>query len=350
MFVKAVGVALAGITMIAGASAQELPSRQLKVVGLNSATPVSIYDEVPMWNETIPAASGGQITAQYTPLDLMGIDDKTMLRLLKLGVMDLGSMDISKMAGDDPVFEGCDLAGLALTPDAARSACDAWREVMDTKMQEDWGAKLLAIGANTPQIFWCRDEISGLEDLRGKKIRVFNNTMRDFLSGLDATVISMAFAEVVPALNNGVVDCAVTGSMSGNTAGWNEVVTSLYPMSLGWSINVLAINKKTWDSFDDATKAFFEEEMAKYEDSMWETIKRLVAEADACNTGEGACELGKKASSTLVPVADKDSAAHKELVETAVLKGWADRCGAECTTEWNETVGKALDLTAPVPQ
>ena len=31
----------------------------------------------------------------------MGIDDKTMLRLLKLGVMDFAGMDISKMAGDD---------------------------------------------------------------------------------------------------------------------------------------------------------------------------------------------------------------------------------------------------------
>ena len=35
----------------------------------------------------------------------MGIDDKTMLRLLKLGVMDFAAMDISKMAGDDPRFE-----------------------------------------------------------------------------------------------------------------------------------------------------------------------------------------------------------------------------------------------------
>lgn len=349
MFVKAVTVAIVSLGLAGGVAAQELQTRQLKVVGLNGATPVSIYDEVPFWNETLPAASGGKITAQYTPLDQMGIDDKTMLRLLKLGVMDLGSMDISKMAGDDPVFEGCDLAGLALTPDDARAACDAWRPVLDQAMQKDWGAKVLAIGGNTPQIFWCREEIEGLADLRGKKIRVFNNTMRDFLSGLDATVISMAFAEVVPALNNGVVDCAVTGSMSGNTAGWNEVITSLYPMSLGWSINVLAINLKTWESFDEPTKAFIEAEMAKYEDKMWDTIKRLVAEADACNTGEGACELGKKASSILVPIAESDSAAHKELVETAVLKGWAERCGAECTKEWNETVGKSLGLEAPVP-
>ena len=94
--------------------AQELPKTNLKVIGLNSPTPVSIYDEVPFWRKTIPEASKGAISADITPLDQMGIDDKTMLRLLKLGVMDFAGMDISKMAGDDPRFEACDLAG----PDA----------------------------------------------------------------------------------------------------------------------------------------------------------------------------------------------------------------------------------------
>ena len=89
---------------------------------------------------------------------------------------------------------------------------------------------------------------------KGKKVRVFNNTMRDFLCGVGATAVSMAFAEVVPALNNGVVDCGVTGSLSGNTAGWNEVTKSIYPMSLGWSINVLAVNLNTWNRLDAKTQ------------------------------------------------------------------------------------------------
>ena len=239
-----------------GAVAQELPKTQLKVIGLNSPTPVSIYDELPFWRKTIPEASKGAITADVTPLDQMGIDDKTMLRLLKLGVMDFAAMDISKMAGDDPRFEACDLAGLTLNPDQARAACDAYREVIDRQMQKNWNAKFLAFGGNTPQVFWCRDVVSGLDSFKGKKVRVFNNTMRDFLGGVGATAVSMAFAEVVPALNNGVVDCGVTGSLSGNTAGWNEVTKSIYPMSLGWSINVLAVNLNSWNRLDKKVQAF----------------------------------------------------------------------------------------------
>src|ERR1700716_3138459 len=172
------GLALAG-AVTSGAAPQDLPKSQFKVIGLNSPTPVSIHDELPFWRKTIPEASKGAITAFITSLDQMSIDHKTMLRLLKLGVMDFGAMDISKMAGDDPRFEACDLAGLTLAPDKALAACDAYRAVIDRQMQKNWNAKLLAFGGNTPQVFWCRQPVGGLDDLKGKKIRVFNNTMRD---------------------------------------------------------------------------------------------------------------------------------------------------------------------------
>ncbi len=331
------------------AAAQDLPKTNVKVIGLNSPTPVSIYDELPFWRKTIPEASKGAITADITPLDQMGIDDKTLLRLLKLGVMDFGAMDISKMAGDDPRFEACDLAGLTLDPDKARAACDAYRGVIDRQMQKNWNVKFLAFGGNTPQVFWCRDVISGLDGFKGKKVRVFNNTMRDFLGGVGATAVSMAFAEVVPALSAGVVDCGVTGSLSGNTAGWNEVTKSIYPMSLGWSINVLAVNLETWKRLDPKVQAFMLEQVKAYEDKMWATIKTTTGEAENCNTGKQPCTMGKLAKSTIVAVKPEEAETHRKLVEGAVLAGWAKRCGAECAKEWNDTVGKALGLKAPTP-
>jgi hypothetical protein len=153
----------------------------------------------------------------------------------------------------------------------------------------------------------------------------------------------------VPALNNGVVDCAVTGSLSGNTAGWNEVVKSIYPMSLGWSINVLAVNMTSWNRLDPKVQAFLTAQFKAYEDKMWDTIKKITAEADNCNTGKQPCTMGKLAKTTLVPVKAEEAATHKKLLETAVLAGWAKRCGGPCAKEWNETVGKALGLTAPTP-
>ncbi len=342
------GIAIGSLVSFA-VCAQDLPKTHFKVIGLNGPTVASIVDELPFWRETLPKTSHGAITADITPLDQMGVDDKTMLRLLRLGVMDFAGMDISKMAGDDPRFEGCDLAGITLDADKARAGCDAYRAVIDRQMQKNWNAKLLAFGGNPPQVFWCRSMLGGLNDLKGKKVRVFNNTMRDFLSGVGATAVSMAFAEVVPALNNGVVDCGVTGSLSGNTAGWPEVTKSLYPMSLGWSINVMAVNLTSWNRLDKRVQDFMLEQVKAYENRMWSTLKKATAEADNCNTNKQPCTMGKLAHITIVPVKPAEAETHKKLVEGAVLAGWAKRCGAECAAEWNSTVGKTLGLMAPTP-
>ena len=345
-----VALVIATLGMSPAGDAADLPEITVKAIGLNSPTIVSFADEVPFWNETIPEASGGKITAEFAPIDLAGIKDPQIMRMTTLGVTDFGAGDISKMAGDDPVFEGCDLAGLALDIETARAACEAWAPVMDRVMQEKFNTKLLALGTNPPQVFWCREAISGLEDLKGKKIRVFNKTMADFINAVGGTTVSMPFAEVVPALQRGVVDCAVTGTLSGNTAGWPEVSTHLYPMYLGWSINYQGVNLDSWKNFPPEVQEFFSVQFEQFEDKMWDTAASAVADAENCNFGQEPCELGKMATMTRVPIKEADEARHKELMQEVVLVEWAKRCGKECAAEWNETVGEVTDLQIPLDQ
>jgi len=341
--------AVAGL-LAAPVAAAELPETTVKAIGLNSKTIVSFGDEVPFWNETVPEASGGKITAEFAPIDLAGIKDPQIMRMTTLGVTDFGAGDISKMAGDDPVFEGCDLAGLALDIETARAACEAWAPVMDRVMQEKFNTKLMALGTNPPQVFWCREPIGGLEDLAGKKIRVFNKTMDDFIGAIGGTTISMPFAEVVPALQRGVVDCAVTGTLSGNTAGWPEVSSHLYPMYLGWSINYQGVNLDAWNGWPQEVQGFFTEQFDAFEDKMWDTAAKAVADAENCNFGKEPCEMGKMAEMTLVPIGDADKEKHEELMQETVLVEWAKRCGKDCAAEWNDTVGQVVGLEIPLDQ
>ena len=328
-------------------AAGELPRTHFKVLVQDSPSPQTKVLEVPFWMKTVPEAANGQVTADTTPIDQVAIDDKAVLRLLKLGVFEFASMDISKMAGDDPRFEGCDLAGISLDIDVARKACNAYRGVIDRLMQEKWGSKLLAMGTAPPQVFWCRAPIQGLADLKGKKVRVFNKTMVDFLGGVGAEAVAINFSEVVPALQRGVVDCAVTGNLVGNTGGWTEVTTHLFPMYMGWSINVHAVNLETWKRIDPRVQQFMLDQFAKFEDKFWETMRFAMVDADNCNFGKEPCKMAKLAKMILVPVKPEEMELHKKLIETAVLRGWAKRAGAKAAQEWNETVGKVLGMTAP---
>ena len=124
-----------GILLAAGvavsASAAELTPTHFKIVGAHSPNIQFWRNQKPFWNKEIVEASGGKVTADITPSDQMGIDDFSLLRLLKLGVMDIVYFDVSKMAGDDPRFEGGDLAGLSLNIEQAKAASDAYQPIID---------------------------------------------------------------------------------------------------------------------------------------------------------------------------------------------------------------------------
>jgi TRAP-type C4-dicarboxylate transport system substrate-binding protein len=332
------------------ASAAELPKIHVTGVGLNANTVASFVDEVPFWTKAIPEASGGQVTATFAPMDHMGVKGYQVMRMTKLGVVDFGASDVSKMAGDDPVFEGCDLAGLALDIKTARAACKAWLPTMSRKAEKLFNIKMLALGTNPPQVIWCRVPITGFADLKGKKVRVFNKTMTDFMQAVGASAVSMPFAEVVPALQRGVVDCAVTGTLSGNTAGWPEVTTHQFQAYMGWSINYQSVNINSWKRFTPELQKFFLEQFAKLEDQMWKTGAAAVTDAEGCNFGTAKCDRGKPAKPPLVnvPVSDSDKSLHKKLMQDVVLVEWGKRCGKECAKEWNDTVGKVVGLSIPL--
>ena len=347
-----VGRMLAGIAaaaLLAGAAhAADLPRTNVKVVGNYSTLVQTKKVEIPFWTEMLKADSNGQVTADYNNQDILGVKDFALLRLTQAGVADFGVGDISKMAGDDPVFEGCDLAGITSDIDTARKACEVWRPVMEEAMAAKFNAKLFALGNNPPIVFWCNRPIKGLDDLKGLKVRVFNTTQSDFVDAVGGTTVTMAFGEVVPALQRGVVDCALTGTLSGNTAGWPEVATHLYPLPVGWSIYYTAANLDTWKEFEPEVRAFFEKEGDKLNQMNWEIGREITEEGINCNIGSDPCTLGKKGKMTLVEVSEADQKRRAEVVQNVVLVKWGKRCGADCAKKWNETVGKVVGLQIPL--
>ena len=213
-------------------------------------------------------------------------------------------------------------------------------------MQQNWNSKLLAIASAPPQAIWCAPEIKGVDDLKGKKLRVYSKTMIDFANAVGATPLNINFREVVTSLQNKVVDCAVTGTAVGNVSGWIEVSKYLMPISLGWAINVHVVNLNTWQRIGPKAQEFLAAEFAKLEDKFWATMEELSVDAGNCNVGKQPCKFGKLASMIMVPVADADQVRFKKLIQETVLKGWLKRAGAEAAKEWNATVGKALGMTA----
>lgn len=329
------------------AGAQDLPQTTISFIGNTSNSYVWFDAEKAFVERTVPGASNGRIRIEGRAMDQANLRGPEILGLLQNGTLQFASYNLSYMAGDDPRFEGPDLAGLTLTVADARKAIDAYRPVVERVMREKFNVKLLALASSPAQVFWCRTAIRGVQDFSGKKIRVFNRSLADFVTAAGATPVTIPFVEVIPAMQRGVADCAITGTLNGNTAGFPEVTTHLYPMTVGWAVLFWAANQDAWNKLDPRVQTFLTAQFKNLEDGIWALGAEVDADGISCSIG-GACKRGKPGKMTLVEVNDEARAVHARIIREAVVPNWARRCGADCTREWNATVGKALGIAAPV--
>ena len=326
------------------ATAQDLPKTHFKVVGGGSHNYTFGSTEKPFWEETLPKASGGQVTADLSGLSESGLKGPEVVRLMRTGAIDIGMGVFAYVSSDDALFEGVDLPGMAPDIDKAHAIAKAYRPVLEKRMRERHGIKLLATVSYTAQVFFCREPVKQLSDLKGRKVRTRGRNMADYVSALGATSITLPFAEVVTALQTGVIDCAVTGIGSGNAAKWFEVANNLYNLPIDWSVGFYGIGLKRWQKLDPAVQKLLEEQAQVLEDRFWAETKRENNFALACNTGQGECQIHEKAQMMAAAPSPQEQETLQGIAQK-VAQQWGARCGKDCVQQWNETAGKAAGIT-----
>ena len=94
-------------------------------------------------------------------------------------------------------------------------------------------------------------------------------------------------------------------------------------------------------------RALLERELPNLEQRIWAASERDTVEGIACNTGVGDCESGKKGKMVATNPTRDDLQRSAQILRTAVLKNWVQRCGEKCATVWNETLRRVTRLDAP---
>lgn len=337
------------LSILAATTALAMPAfaEDLSVVGSWSSLPLHNQYEVPFWTMTLPDASGGAINVELTTHNQMSLGLGDVYPLLGQGVYDVAMTVGDYAVSDAPELEGLDVPLLALTADDARAMVDAARPMVSDIFETRFNSHVLAIAPYPPQVVFCNHEINSLADLEGLKVRASGRMTALLLEALGAEGVNVSFAEVPGALQNGVVDCAVTGAGSGYSAGWWEVSTHLLPIPLGgWDPVVTAMNLDKWNSLDGDTQALISSEIVTgFEDPAWASAQGALVNDVACLTGNGACEGGEARSMTLVEVSDADFDRARELLTSEVLPDWAERSGGDWAQRWNDSVGQVVGVT-----
>lgn len=343
-------IALATLTALglsvgaAQAQTTGLPNTTFNVVG--SIGNLSMYTsrEVPFWNETVPKESGGAIKVQLKPFTELGFKGPEIFRLTSAGTLQMAMTVLNYNSGEVPMNEAADLVGLVGSVEELHGVLKGFRATYAKFLDEKHGLKLLGFGTYQAQVIYCRDSFAAISDLKGRKVRASGASQQAFVNHLGGSPITLAFAEVQPALASGVIDCAITGALSGYRSKWHESAKFISPMPVNFGVAAFLANKKWWTTLDPKVQAFLEAQMLKLEDSIFDQAKTETQTGLNCNTGTAACPEGAPAAMKLVPVTPADEALRKEALSKAILPAFAQRCGAECVQMWNTVIGQPLKV------
>jgi TRAP-type C4-dicarboxylate transport system substrate-binding protein len=340
-----VAALLVAASFTAGARAQEVPPGPAvavtMVTQLSPSIPQYLRVDIPRLREGIPRRSGGRIQVTLASWPERNLTGPELLRVLRAGQIDLGGIALPTVAGDVPLLDIIDLAGLLTSHEQGRRVAEAMMPEINREL-ERVGVRIIATYPFPAQVFFCRDPIASLADLKGKRVRTPGGSQNDFIQAIGAQPVAIGFPEVYGALERGVVDCAVTGTATGNGARWYEVTRHLYTLPVQWGVAAYGVNLAWWNRLDPPVRDFLQKVMTEVEAEQWTLGLELTEDGVACNAGQReGCKIGRLVESrpmTVTRATQADMDTLRNSLTSVVLPAWVKRCGERCGETYNRLV------------
>ena len=172
-------------------------------------------------------------------------------------------------------------------------------------------------------LLYLRDPITGLDDLKGKRIRVFP-TLLPLVQSLGAEPIVLPMGEIFTAMERGAIDGFMQGPI-GNAKQFEGVVsTVVYPGVYRAGFPIL-VNKAKWETLPedlrDRITAFVRDDLAPRLDEIWvDDVAQGVEEMDA-------------AGFTRFALSAEDEAVYRQKAMDSAWAEIAENAGAEIAAE-----------------
>lgn len=318
------------------------PTLHLRIVGGLAGLNQYTQHEEPFWSRELARLSGGKYTAEIVPFDRAGVPGADMLRLLQLGVTPFATTLVSALARQFPQYAAVDLAGL--NPDMATLKKNAavFRPFLEKELRQRHNVEMLALYVYPAQVVFCKQPFTSLADLAGRQVRVSSATQSDFISALGAFPVVTGFDQIMANMGSGNTNCAITGTMSGNTLGLHRVTSHVHSLPITWGMAVFGANKSGWDVLPPDLRALLGRELPRLEAAIWAASERESLEGMTCNTGSPLCKTGDKGTMISVATSASDERVRQQVLSNTVLPRWLARCNSNCASVWNQTVGVNL--------
>jgi TRAP-type C4-dicarboxylate transport system substrate-binding protein len=317
---------------------------QLKILGGLASVGQHTKLEVPFWVRDVPKLTQGRVQADIHPFDQSGLSGKEMLQLISLGVAPFGTALLAMVSADEPELNAVDLPMLNPDMPTLRRTVGLYRNHIRQLLEQKYGIELLGPYIYPAQVIYCTQPFRTLNDLTGFRVRTSSISQSEMMSALGAIPVVTPFSDIVTAIRNHVVDCAITGTMSGNQIGLPTVTNYIYPMAISWGVSFFGANAAAWSRLPPDIRDILRRGIEELERSIWNAADLETASGLACDIGEPACVGGNMFHMKLVAVTAEYESQRSKLLVESILPHWVQRCGTNCMDAWNETLGAALAM------
>jgi TRAP-type transport system periplasmic protein len=186
----------------------------------------------------IEEASGGELKIKFNLGGTLSINAANIGSSISDDVIQLA--DDSFYAGAIPVAPLATLPFLSNSVDEVNKVMTVVRPIVERDYGKR-GVTMLGYYVYPPQVFWFRGNVTSLDQIKGRKLRVSTAEQGDFLKRIGATPVQVTSAEVPAALERGIVDGVLTASAGGILA-WKDLLKSSYQLGVNYHVSYIIAN------------------------------------------------------------------------------------------------------------
>jgi hypothetical protein len=168
----------------------------------------------------------------------------------------------------------------------------------------------------------------------------------EMMGALGAVPVVIPFAGIRVALEHRTVECAITGSLSGNALGLQALTSTVSRQAISWGVSFSGASLGTWNGLPPAMREQIQQGLRRLETAIWQAAEHETEEGFLCNSGSPRCAEGKPGRMTVLDDTPQDRQRRSQLLRSVVLPKWIERCGEDCVTVWNRYMAAAFDTVA----
>lgn len=168
-----------------------------------------------------------------------------VLRAVATDQVQMGDVALGFVAGDVPELNAFAMPFSCTSMDKFYDkAAPAVAADVDGVLTRKFKTRSIMQWVMPPQQLWLVKPINGIDGLKNLKVRSWNREQADTMKLLGGSGVTITPAEVIPALQRGVVDGAFTAAVPALDWKFNEVTKMGYMINLTLAHQVFAVNEQ----------------------------------------------------------------------------------------------------------